>query len=153
MFKSKVKTAIKNGTDTKGKAIQKLLHLGFHPMSRYQTETLLLMSRCAYWQKPAIAIPWEVVPALDPYSCRYLQPTIRPCLGTPLEELGEGLKDLREFSPIRKTLSVYWTPRAPKNKAKTKEYTWREPWLQIHGFHWHQWERRPLVLWRFDVPA
>jgi hypothetical protein len=33
------------GTETEGKAIQRLPHLGIHPIYSYQTQTLLWMSR------------------------------------------------------------------------------------------------------------
>ena len=35
----------KYGAETEGKAIQRLLHLGIHPICRHQTLTLLLMPR------------------------------------------------------------------------------------------------------------
>jgi len=40
-------TGTKNGTETEGKAIQRLHHLGTHPIFSYQTQSLLLMSRSA----------------------------------------------------------------------------------------------------------
>jgi hypothetical protein len=42
MFLSKENTGTKkNGTVTEGKAIQRLPHLGIHPIYRYQTQTLI----------------------------------------------------------------------------------------------------------------
>jgi hypothetical protein len=35
----------KNGTETEGKAIQRLPHLGIHPICKHQTPTLLLVPR------------------------------------------------------------------------------------------------------------
>jgi hypothetical protein len=52
--------------------------------------------------------------------------------GTPVEELGEGLKELKGFkNPIgRATISTKQTPpELPGTKPPTKEYTWRDPWL------------------------
>jgi hypothetical protein len=46
----------KSGAQTEGKAIQGLSHLGIHPICRYQTQTLLLMPRSAFWQDPGIAV-------------------------------------------------------------------------------------------------
>jgi len=37
----------KCGAQTKGKAIQRLLHLGIHPIYRCQIQTILLMPRSA----------------------------------------------------------------------------------------------------------
>jgi hypothetical protein len=47
-----------------------------------------------------------------------------------MEELGEGLKD-----PTGRTISTNWIlviPELPETKSPMKEYTWRDPWLQIH---------------------
>jgi hypothetical protein len=40
-------TETKGGKETEGKAIQKLPHVGIHPIYRQQTQTLLLMPRSA----------------------------------------------------------------------------------------------------------
>jgi hypothetical protein len=45
---SKGNAETKNGAETKGKAIQRLPHLGIHPICRHQTQTLLLMPRSIY---------------------------------------------------------------------------------------------------------
>jgi hypothetical protein len=42
-----------------------------------------------------MAVPWEVLPAPGQYRCRYSQPTTRLSLGMPMEELQEGLKELK----------------------------------------------------------
>ena len=44
---SKGNIGTKSGAETKGKAIQRLPHLGIHPICRQQTQALLLMSRSA----------------------------------------------------------------------------------------------------------
>jgi hypothetical protein len=44
---SKGNTRTKSGAETKGKAIQKLPHLGIHSICSHQTQTLLLMPRSA----------------------------------------------------------------------------------------------------------
>jgi hypothetical protein len=44
---SKGNAGIKTGADTEGKAIERLPHLGIHPIYRHQTQTLSLMSRRA----------------------------------------------------------------------------------------------------------
>jgi hypothetical protein len=42
MFLSKGKTGSKSGTETEGKAIQRLPHLGIHSICRHQALTVLL---------------------------------------------------------------------------------------------------------------
>jgi hypothetical protein len=42
----------KCGAETEGKAIQRLPHLGIHPIYSHQTQILLWMPRSACWQKP-----------------------------------------------------------------------------------------------------
>jgi hypothetical protein len=85
----------KSGTETEGKAIQKLPHLEIHPTCRHQTKTLLWMARSACWQEPDTAVSWEVLPDPDQYIWGCSQPTIRLSTGTPMEKLGEGLKGLK----------------------------------------------------------
>jgi hypothetical protein len=41
-------TETKCGAETEGMTIQRLPHLGIHPIYRYQTQTLLLVPRSAY---------------------------------------------------------------------------------------------------------
>jgi hypothetical protein len=49
----------------------------------------------SYKKEPDMAISWEVLPAPDQYRCRYLQPSIRLSSGTPMEDLGERLEELK----------------------------------------------------------
>jgi hypothetical protein len=37
-------------------------------------------------------------------------------------------------NPIRRIISINQTlsPELPRTKPPTKEYTWRDPWLQLH---------------------
>jgi hypothetical protein len=61
----------------------------------------------------------------------------------------------------RTTISTNQIPflEIPEAKLPTKEYTWRDPWLQSHayaaedGLVGHQWEERLLVLWRLNAPV
>lgn len=77
----------------KGNSIQRLPHLWIHPICRQQTQTILLMQRSAWWQKPGIAVPWELLPEPDQYKCGCKQPTIGLSIATPVEKLGEGLTE------------------------------------------------------------
>jgi hypothetical protein len=45
-----------SGMETEGKTIQRLPHLGIHPIYRHQTQTLLLKPRIACWQVPDTAV-------------------------------------------------------------------------------------------------
>jgi hypothetical protein len=47
MFLSKERKGQKNGAETGGRIIQGLLHLGIHPVCRYQTLTLLPLPKGA----------------------------------------------------------------------------------------------------------
>jgi hypothetical protein len=49
-------TETKYGAETEGKAIQRLFHLGIHPIYTSQTQTLLWMPTSTYWQEPDIAV-------------------------------------------------------------------------------------------------
>jgi hypothetical protein len=44
------------GAETEGKTIQRLPHLGVHPIYSHQTQTLFWMPRSACWQEPDIAV-------------------------------------------------------------------------------------------------
>ena len=55
-------TETKFGAKTKGMTIQKLTHLGNHPINNQQTQTLLQMSTRACWQETNIAVSWEALP-------------------------------------------------------------------------------------------
>ena len=62
-------TEIKCETETKIKAIQRLPHLGIHPIYSHQIQTLLWMPTSACWQKPDIAVFWNAVPVPEKYLC------------------------------------------------------------------------------------
>jgi hypothetical protein len=49
-------TETKFGSETEGMTIQKLLHLGIHPINNHQTQTLSQMPTRACWQEPDIAV-------------------------------------------------------------------------------------------------
>ena len=98
LFLSKGSTGTKSGTETEGKVIQRLPHQGINPICCYQTQTLLLMPRSACWQKPDKAVPCEALPEPDQYRFGCTQPNIRLRVGTPMAELGQGLKELKGFA-------------------------------------------------------
>jgi hypothetical protein len=51
-----------------------------------------------------------------------------------MEELGEGMKELRGLQPHRKNNNINqpYSLELPGTKPPTREYTWREPWFQLH---------------------
>jgi hypothetical protein len=55
------------GAETEGMTIQRLPHLGIHPIYNHQTQTLLWMPTRACWQEPDIAVSWEALPVPDKY--------------------------------------------------------------------------------------
>jgi hypothetical protein len=48
--------------------------------------------------EPDIAVPWEALPEPDKYRGEYLQPAIELSMGSPMEELEKGLKELKGFA-------------------------------------------------------
>jgi hypothetical protein len=121
LFLSKGNTGAKNGGETEGKAIQRLPHLGIHPICRLQTQTVLLMPRSICWQEPGIAPPWEALPEHDKYRCRCLQQTIHP-IGC--WDFNRGVRGKTEgavvvCNPIwRTTISTNQTPPPPPQSSQ-----------------------------------
>jgi hypothetical protein len=77
------------GAETEGKTIQRLPHLGIHPIYSHQNQTLLWMPTSACWQELDIAVYWEALPEPDKYRGRYLQPIIGLSMGFPNEGVRE----------------------------------------------------------------
>jgi hypothetical protein len=50
-----------------------------------------------------------------------------------MKELEKGPKELKGVQPHRRD-NMNWpiTPELPGTTTPTKEYTWRDPWLQPH---------------------
>ena len=63
-------------------------------------------------------------------------PTIGLSMESPMEELKKGLEELKglKLQPHRKNNNINQPdpPELPRTKPPTKEYTWRDPWLQLH---------------------
>jgi hypothetical protein len=83
----------KSGAETEGKAIQRLTHLGIHSICRHQIQTLLLMTKMCL-----LTGAWEVLPKIDKYKGKCIQPTIGLSVGITMEKLGQGLKELKGFA-------------------------------------------------------
>ena len=63
-----------------------------------------------------------------------MKPTIGLKAESQIEELEKGLKELKGFETHRKN-NIINQQELPVTKPLTKEYTWRDPWLQVHGWH------------------
>jgi len=68
-------TGTNSRADIEGKAIQRLPHLGIHPLCSHQTQSLLLMTRSACWQEPDMAVSGKAIPEPYWYRLRCLQLT------------------------------------------------------------------------------
>jgi hypothetical protein len=62
----------------------------------------------------------------DKYSCGCSQSTIDLSTGSPVEELEKG-PNMRN-----KNMNQPVPPEFPGTKPPTKDYTWSDPWLQMH---------------------
>ena len=60
-------TETKFGAKTKGWTIQRLPHLGVHPIISHQTQTLLHMPAKFCWKDPDIAVSCEALPVRGKY--------------------------------------------------------------------------------------
>jgi hypothetical protein len=51
-----------------------------------------------------------------------------------MEELEKELKELKRFETYRKNYIINQpdSPELPGTKPQTREYTWRDPWLQLN---------------------
>ena len=149
----------KCGAETEGKAIQRLPHLGIHPIYSHQTQTILLMPRSACGQVPDIAVSLETLPEPDNYRGRCLQPTIGLRNEFPMEELEKGLKELKGFATHRKNNNVGQPdhlPRVPRDYTTKQKVHMAGPmtlaiYVAENGFVDHQWKERLLVLGRLDA--
>ena len=91
-------TETKFRAETEGMTIQRLPHLGIHPIYSHQTQTLLWMPTSACWQEPDIAVSWEALPVPDKYRSGCSQPSIGLSTGSPMKELEKVPKELKGFA-------------------------------------------------------
>jgi hypothetical protein len=97
----------KYGAETEGKTIQRLLHLGIHPIYSHQTQSLLCMSQCML---TGIGVSWESLPELTNIEAdAYSQPldwSLSPQYRGEKTEGAEGVGKLI----VRTTISTNQTP-------------------------------------------
>jgi hypothetical protein len=156
---SKGSTGTKSGIETEGKAIQRLPHLGIHPICSHQTQTLLYAKKClltgAWYGCPlrgstrAWPIQMWMIAAKHRTNCRDPDEGV---MGR--TEGAEG-----DWDPIgRATISTNWTPQSSQGKTTNQRVQVEWPmapaaYVAEDGLVWHQWKWRPLVLWRLNAPA
>ena len=72
----------------------------------------------------------------DRYSRGYLQLTIGLNTGSPMKELEKGPKEQKgsatPWDGMNNIINQQNPPELPGTKTPTSEYTWRDPWLQLH---------------------
>jgi hypothetical protein len=84
----------KFGTKTKGWTIQRLPHLGIHPIISHQTQTLLHMPARFCRKDPDIAVSCETMPVPGKHRSGCSQSAIGWNTGPPMEELEKKPKEL-----------------------------------------------------------
>jgi hypothetical protein len=88
-----VVTKTKCGAETEKKmTIQRLSHLGFHPIYNHQMQTLLWMPTSAFLQWSVIAVSGEAPLVPVKYRGGYSQPAIRLSTRSPMKEIEKGPK-------------------------------------------------------------
>ena len=88
-------TETKFGAEIEGKTIQRLPHLGIHPVYNHQTQTLLHMPERFCWQDSDIVPSCEAMPMPGKYRSGCSQSSIRWNTGYPIKELEKVPKELK----------------------------------------------------------
>ena len=121
----------KYGTETEGKAIQRLPHLKTHPIYSHQIQTLLMMQRntcCSCLLRGSIRA-WQIQ--------RWMLATSDLSTGFPSGGARERIQGAEGVcNPRGRTISTNQTcpPELPETKPPIKNYTWRNLWLQPHRY-------------------
>jgi hypothetical protein len=143
---SKGNTGTKSGGETRWKAVQRLPHLGIHPIYRHQIQMLLLMPRSGCKKDPGIVCPWEE--ETDNYRCGCLDWVQGPQWRSWGTEGAEGVCNPIEIT----TISTNQSPQIAQGLN-------HQPRVHMEGsiapvayvteddLIWHQWEGKPLEAW------
>jgi hypothetical protein len=89
---------IKCRAETKGKAIQRLPHLGTHPIYSYQIQTLLWMPKVHAERSLIWLTPEGPCQSLENTETDAVWLAIRLSVRSTIEELEKGLKELKGFA-------------------------------------------------------
>jgi hypothetical protein len=136
-----------------GKAIQRLPYLGnTSHMQPPNPDTIADSKKCLMTGASyscllrGSARAWQI-------QMWFSQPTIGLSMGSWIEELVKGLKEVKGFCiPIERTrISTNQTPRAPRDQKNQGVHMEGLMVLAEDGFVKHPWQKRPFVLWRLDV--
>jgi hypothetical protein len=126
----------KCGAETEGKAIQRLPHLGIHPIYSHQIGTIL-------WMLEMLADKSLIWLSPDKYRGRCSQPNIGLSAGSPMEKLEKGLKELREggCSPVEGASVKRSAPRSCRGLDHQLKITHGRTYGSIHicGRGWSSW--------------
>jgi hypothetical protein len=93
-------TETKFGAETEEKTIQRLPHLGIHPIYNHQTQILLRMPERFCCQDPGIALSCEVTPMPGKYRNGCSQSSIGLNTGPLMKELEKVPKELKESATL-----------------------------------------------------
>ena len=80
--------------------VQRLPHLGIHPINNHQTQTLWQMPTRACWQEPDITVSLGPLPVPGKYRSGCSQSSIGWSTQSPMKELEKGLKELKGFASL-----------------------------------------------------
>jgi hypothetical protein len=87
----------KYGAETEVLTIQRLPHLGIHPIKNHQIQTILWIPTRTCWQESDNAVSWESMPVPDKYRSGCWQLSIRYSTRSPMKELEKVPKELKGF--------------------------------------------------------
>jgi hypothetical protein len=91
-------TETKFRAETERMTIQRLSHLGIHPINNHQTQTLLKMPTRFCWQEPDIAVSWEALPVPGKYRSGCSQSSIGWSTGSLMKKIEKVPKELKGFA-------------------------------------------------------
>ena len=109
-------TGTNRGARIEEKIIQRLSHLGIHPLCSHQTHAPFLMVRSAYWQEPDIDASSEALPESYRYRLRMLAANHQTEHRDPSEGARERTESAERFA----------TSWEEQHRQPAKALRWRE---------------------------
>jgi hypothetical protein len=139
--------------------MQRLSHLGIYPINNYQNQILLWMPTRACWQEPDITVSWKALP-----SAWQIQKWMLTVIHWTEHRVPKGARERTQgaegvCSPIGET--TIWTNQYLQSSLGLNHQPKKihggthglAAYVAEDGLVSHQWEERPLVLWRFYTPV
>jgi hypothetical protein len=105
-------TETKFEAETEGRTIQRLPHLGIHPINNHQTQTLFHMPARFCCQDPDIAVSCEAMPGKYRSGCS--QSSIGWNTGPPMKELEKIPKELKGSATLQEKQQYELTSTPPE---------------------------------------